>query len=175
MRVDPARATTAVLPDRDLDSFCRDQHARVLGMLSLYCADRDLAEELTQEALARLCIHWVRLPSTEDAERWLTRVAFNLAKSSFRSKATRRRVLDRHGHALAPGPISGDAASAIAVRSAVAALPERERRALILRYFADLPVAEVASRMSCPEGTVKTLTFQAIGRLRRAGLEVSDD
>lgn len=164
-----------MLSDCDLETFCRQQHARVLGMLGLYCADRDLAEELTQEALARLCNHWSRLPSADDAERWLTRVAFNLAKSSFRSKVTRRRVLDRYGHTLAPGDDLGDTASAIAVRSAVAALPERERRALILRYFADLSVAEVASLMSCPDGTVKTLTFRAIARLRHAGLEVTDE
>lgn len=164
-----------MLADGGLDAFCRQQHARVLGMLGLYCGDRDLAEELTQEALARLCNHWERLPTVDDAERWLTRVAFNLAKSTFRTKATRRRVLDRYGPTMAPGDSRDDSATAIAVRAAVAALPERERRALILRYFADLRVAEVAAIMSCPEGTVKTLTYQAIGRLRHAGLEVTDD
>jgi RNA polymerase sigma-70 factor (ECF subfamily) len=163
-----------VLSARDLDVFCREQYSRILGMLGLYCADRDLAEELTQETLARLCRHWSRLASTEDPERWVTRVAFNLAKSSFRSRTTRRRVIERYGHSLAESAERGDATGALAVRAAVAQLPERQRRALILRYFTDLPVSEVASLMNCPEGTVKTLTFQAIAQLRRAGLEVSD-
>lgn len=168
-------ATTAVLSARDLDAFCHRQHPRLVGMLGLYCGDRDLAEELTQEALARLCNHWSKLPSAEDAERWLMRVAFNLAKSQFRMRTTRRRVLDRYGHSLALTDRQQDGATVIAVRSAVASLPERERRALILRYFNDLPVIEVALEMSCPEGTVKTLTAQAIRRLRTAGLEISDD
>ena len=68
-----------------------------------------------------------------------------------------------------------DSASTLAVRAAVAALPERERRVVILRFFADLPVSEVAGVMQCPEGTVKSLTHAAITRLRAAGLEVSDD
>jgi RNA polymerase sigma factor (sigma-70 family) len=143
-------------------------------MLGLYTGDVDLAEELAQEALARLCRHWDRLPTTEDAERWVTRVALNLAKSTFRSRAARRRILERYGHALAGRPDPGDSASALAVRAAVSKLPERQRRVLVLRYFADLPVAEVADVMGCPEGTVKSLTSQAIALLRRAGLEVSD-
>ena len=56
------------------------------------------------------------------------------------------------------------------MRDAVAALPERQRRALVLRYFSDLPVVEVATMMGCPEGTVKTLTARAIAALRGAGL-----
>ena len=49
-------------------------------------------------------------------------------------------------------------------------LPTRERTALVLRYFGDLSVREVAEIMRCPEGTVKTLTRRAIASLRDAGL-----
>jgi len=158
----------------DLDAFCRLQYPRLFGMLGLYCRDRDLAEELTQEALARLCRHWSQLRSGRQAERWLIRVAFNLAKSKFRSRTTRRQVIDRYGHSMSAPAGSGDPGAVLDVRAAVARLPERQRRALILRYFADLPVAETATVMGCPEGTIKTLTFQAIATLRRAGLEVTD-
>jgi RNA polymerase sigma factor (sigma-70 family) len=54
------------------------------------------------------------------------------------------------------------------VRDAVAALPERMRTALVLRYFADLPVDAVAEIMDCAPGTVKSLTSQAIDKLRAA-------
>ena len=158
----------------DLDAVCRRQYPRLVGMLGLYCGDRDLAEELAQEALARLCSQWTRLEPVEDPERWVTRVAFNLAKSAFRSRAARRRVLERYGPALSRDEGGTDLDGVLAVRAAVAQLPERQRRALILRYFADLSVADVAALMSCPPGTVKTLTFEAIAALRRAGLEVTD-
>lgn len=53
----------------------------------------------------------------------------------------------------------------VAVREAIAALPRRQRTALVLRYYADLPVAEVADLMGCPENTVKTLTRRGLQRL----------
>ncbi|MDQ3106334.1 MAG: sigma-70 family RNA polymerase sigma factor [Actinomycetota bacterium] len=144
-------------------------------MLGLYCGDGDLADELAQEALVRLCRHWDQLPSEADAARWVNRVAFNLAKSTFRTRAVRKRVTERYGPTLAPSEGTHDRDTSLAVRTAVARLPERQRRVIILRYFCDLPVRDVADRMGCPEGTVKSLTSQAIVALRASGLEFSDD
>jgi RNA polymerase sigma factor (sigma-70 family) len=167
---------SSALSDHQLDQFCHREHRRLVGMLGLYCGDADLAEELAQEALVRLCRHWSKLNSEEDAPRWLNRVAFNLAKSSFRTKAARRRILDRYGHTLAAAAAApGVGARELAVRSAVANLPDRQRQVVILRYFCDLSVAETALVMRCPAGTVKSVTSQAVAGLRRAGLEVSDD
>ena len=64
-----------------------------------------------------------------------------------------------------------DTATVIAVRNAVARLPRRQRTALVLRYFADLSVARPPRSMHCPEGTVKTLTHEAIRALRTTGLD----
>jgi len=164
------------LIDDGFEVFCRREHHRVVGMLGLYCGDGDLAEELAQEAMARLWRHWSTFPTDLDAARWLTRVALNLAKSSFRSRASRGRILERYGHSLLQResrPIDG--AGAIAVRAAVARLPERQRKVVILRYFCDLPVAEVADVLGCPEGTVKSLTSQAVAGLRHSGLEFFND
>jgi len=56
------------------------------------------------------------------------------------------------------------------VRAGLRALPDRQRLAVVLRYFADLSVADTAAAIGCPEGTVKTLTREAIRALRGAGL-----
>ena len=160
-----------------LEPFCRRQYPRLVGMIGLYLGDRAAAEELAQEALIRLCRHWSDLPTEADAGRWLTRVAMNLAKSSVRTRAVRQRILDRHGPSLAArdhAP-SERVADVVAVRAAVRGLPDRQRQVVILRFFNDLPVAEVAAVMKCPEGTVKSLTSQAITALRRAGLGIDDD
>jgi RNA polymerase sigma factor (sigma-70 family) len=170
-----AEQTVAVVTHDDVDAFCRAQYPRLVGLLGLYCGDGNVAEDLAQEALLRLVQKWSRLPTTDDAQRWLTRVALNLAKSSLRTRATRRRILDHYGAGLASESHRADPTSAVAVRAAVASLPERERRVVILRYFDDLSVAEVAEVMQCPEGSVKSLSHAAIGRLRAAGLEVNDD
>jgi RNA polymerase sigma factor (sigma-70 family) len=53
------------------------------------------------------------------------------------------------------------------VRRALAALPARQREAVVLRYVLDLSVDETAQRMGCAAGTVRALTSQGIARLRR--------
>lgn len=168
-------SASSVTDERSLEALCRREYPRLVRMLGLYCGDRDLAEDLAQEALARLCRYRERFATDADASRWLTRVAMNLAKSSFRTRATRRRILDRYGSSLRRDSVSDATDTTLAVRAAVAALPERQRRVLILRYFCDLPVQEVATLMGCPAGTVKSLTSQAVTGLRRVGLEFSDD
>jgi RNA polymerase sigma-70 factor (sigma-E family) len=158
---------------QELAGFCRSEHPRLVGTLSLYTGDADLAEELAQEALVRVCQHWSRVGRLESPGGWAHRVAINLANSSFRSRAAKQRATARL-QAAQTDPDSIDVTDAVAVRRAVAALPDRQRTALVLRYFADFPVSEVAGLMGCPEGTVKTLTFEAIRSLRRAGLAVTE-
>jgi RNA polymerase sigma factor (sigma-70 family) len=152
----------------DVSAFCRREWPRLVGSLSLFTGDGDLAQELAQETLARVCRDWNKVSTLDAPGAWAHRVALNLARSHFRHRAVARRHAQRLAVAVASE--ESDAATAIAVRTAVALLPVRQRTALVLRYFADLSVAETAETMRCPEGTVKTLTRQAILALRTAGL-----
>jgi RNA polymerase sigma factor (sigma-70 family) len=154
-------------PD-EVSAFCRREWPRLVGSLSLFTGDGDLAQELAQETLARVCRDWRKVSGLDAPGAWAHRVALNLARSHFRHRAVARRYGSRL--AAAAEHDNPDAATAIAVRHAVAQLPLRQRTALILRYFSDLSVAETAEAMRCPEGTVKTLTRQAILALRTTGL-----
>jgi RNA polymerase sigma factor (sigma-70 family) len=108
----------------------------------------------------------------DSPEAWAFRVAFNLAASRFRRGAAERRARARLGP---PDDHATDHADAVAVRQAVAALPRRQRAALVLRYFADLPVDRTAEVLGCAPGTVKSLTSQAIASLRdRFEVEVTN-
>jgi DNA-directed RNA polymerase specialized sigma24 family protein len=69
--------------------------------------------------------------------------------------------------AVPPPPTSPDPDDQLAVRAAVALLPHRQRAALVLRYYADLSVAEVAEALECAPGTVKSLTSKGVAGLRR--------
>lgn len=158
--------------DLELASFCESEHRRLVGLLALYVGDRTTAQELAQDAFTRLCEHWPRVKDMANRRAWLTKVAMNLARSWFRRKAAERRAYRRHDSGDDPHPT--DRASVIAVREAVAELPERQRTALVLRYFAELPVAETAQAMSCAEGTVKSLTHRAIRTLRDRGGLIDD-
>lgn len=169
------RSDNAVEATPSLASYCQDTYPQLVGLLSLYCGDREVAEELAQEALVRLWSHWDRVSTLGSPSAWVQRVALNLANSWHRRRVIRRRVEAQLAGIQRVAQDAPDSASAVAVRAAVSQLPERQRMALVLRYYADLSVGEVAQRMQCPEGTVKTLTYQAIQALRRAGLAVSDD
>jgi RNA polymerase sigma-70 factor (sigma-E family) len=153
----------------DLASFCEEQHPRLVGALSLYCGDPDVGEELAQDAIAYAIRDWKKVRAKDSPAAWLYRVALNLAHSYFRRKRAERRATERLRSLSARGEPGDDQATAHSVRAAVAALPRRQRQALVLRYFLDLSVVQVAHLMDCSEGTVKALTHHAIANLRHGG------
>lgn len=156
-------------PD-DLDSFCRALRPRLVGALVLYCGDVGVAEDLAQEALARAWEHRSRLRHVERPDSWVFRVAFNLAASRRRRARAEARGIRRSTGTGQPSWLP-DVAWAVALRSAVAGLPPRQRAAIVARYYLDLDVASAALVLGCRDGTVKALTHQAIANLRRSGLE----
>ncbi len=150
----------------DLTAFCEQEWPRLVGALSLYTGDADLAEELAQEAIARACRHWRRVRRMDAPAAWLHRVARNLAHSYFRRASVGRRAQAR----VSTSDRISDDADVIAIRAAVAALPELERETIVLRYYVGCSVRETADAMRCPEGTVKTRTHRAIAMLRESGI-----
>lgn len=163
-------------PPDDLTAFYADQYDRVWGALALFTGDRRLAEELAQEAFVRTCQHWETVRTLDAPGAWVHRVGINLAISRARRRRTELRIVQQQG-AVAPTASAGaDAGLADeVVRAAVAALPADERAVVVLRFHADLSVADTASALGVPEGTVKTRTRRALGRLRGAGLAATDE
>lgn len=173
------RAEDVVDRRAEFASFCIAEHPRLVGLLILYCRDRELAHDLAQETLARLWRDrrkWDRIGSLRS---YAAQTALNLAKNEFRRNAVRRRYQTLLDADKAQLHHDVDGAQSMAVRDAVAALPERKRRALILRYFADLSVEETAEVMNTPPNTVKSLTRRAIADLRAVldvrGMEGQDN
>lgn len=152
--------------------FCHRLRPRLVGTLSLLCGSAGVAEELAQEALARTWSNWPRVRELGEpaATAWTHRVALNLARSWIRRKMAERRAFARLETQTAAHQ-APDLADAVTIRQKVAALPRRQRTALVLRYYADLPVAQVADLMGCAPGTVKSLTNKAM-RALRAELDV---
>lgn len=151
--------------DDELERFLVVEHPRLLGLLTLYVGDRSVAEQLTQDALVRLCQHWPRVRRMDRPHAWVSRVALNGATSWSRRRAAERRALDRHGPGaeVEGGP---DRADVLAVRAALRQLPDRQRRAVVLRFYGGLDVASTADALGCAEGTVKSLTSRGVARLR---------
>jgi RNA polymerase sigma-70 factor (ECF subfamily) len=133
-------------------------------MLSLWCDDRYLAQELAQETLARVCRDWGKVQRLDHPEAWARRVALNLAFSWFRRrKAERRAIALSQQLRQSTQP---DSAAAVELRTLIAALPRRQRTAVVLRYYSDLSYAEISRVMELPESTAKSLVARSVKRLK---------
>ena len=120
--------------------------------------DRELADEVAQEAFTRLFSRWI---SVREPRRYLYRITTNLIRASWGNKLKQRELLHQmESDAASPRPTE-DLAAALAVRRAVESLPERLRPVVLLHYYADLPVADVALALNRPEGTVKRQLSEA--------------
>ncbi|TIC84314.1 sigma-70 family RNA polymerase sigma factor [Nocardioides sp. GY 10127] len=156
----------------EFDDFYAASYARVVSQVHAMIGSRDEAEECVQEAFARAWAHRRKLQSAEHPEAWVRTTAYRLAVSRWRRVVRGRRPADR---ALA-APVTAPAPDErrVALMTALARLPEDQRRALVLHHLADLPVAEVAREVGAPEGTVKARLSRGRTALAALLAEVGD-
>ncbi|HVF18765.1 MAG TPA: RNA polymerase sigma factor [Mycobacteriales bacterium] len=145
---------------------CFQQHfPRLAGYCTTMTGNRHTGHELAQEAFARLFAKWL---GVRDPRAYVYLVATNLAREQWRRAATERSAYDEVAHRSVPPAEPPD----LGLRDLVERLPTKQRDAVLLRYYADLPVTEVAALLSMPEGTVKRLLHEARHAL---GLALGDD
>ena len=133
----------------------------------LITGDRALAEDLAHEAFVRLIGRFRDLRNPESFEFYLRRTVVNLARSHFRRRRVERAYLE--GRARTDAPAAGPAPDLGAreeLWAALQSLPERQRTAIVLRFYEGLSEARTAEVMRCPVGTVKSLVSRGLGRLR---------
>jgi RNA polymerase sigma-70 factor (ECF subfamily) len=160
------RGAMAELFDRHYD--------RLVGYLyRLTLGDRALAEDLAQETFLRALRALGSFQPGLPFKPWLYAIASNAARNHL-SRAELRRV-----DALAPestiAAAEPDAESAViaaqaarAVTSALSALPPHQREVLLMFYYLDLTLAEIAEALAIPVGTVKSRLSLGRERLRAA-------
>jgi RNA polymerase sigma-70 factor (ECF subfamily) len=127
--------------------------------LYAYFGDRQEAQDVVQEAFCRALARWKAVSEYEDPVAWIRRVAWNLAVSRWRRSRTALGFL-RKQRAEEPA-LAGPDPDRVALFAALAKLPANQRRAMVLRYLADLTIAEIAEREAVPEGTVKSWLSRA--------------
>lgn len=169
------------LPDIELIPLIRQGSGEAAGVLfdrywesawkAAYAVttERALADDAAQEAMARAFASLDRFDETRPFGPWLKRITVNRAIDHLRK---RRRVapLPDEESALQPWSVGEDADDALrlwAVTDAVAALGEGRRIVVVLHYWLDLPLEEIAGMLGLPVGTVASRLARAKSELRR--------
>jgi len=146
------------------------QHYRAMVRLAaLLVRDTPTAEEVVQDSFVAMHGGWQRLRDTEKALAYLRQAVVNRSRSVLRH----RTVVDKNLQPAPPDmPSAEHGAFILLERSAVVAalrgLPDRQREAIVLRYYADLSEAEIATAMGISRGAVKSHTARGIAALRTA-------
>jgi RNA polymerase sigma-70 factor (sigma-E family) len=143
-----------------------DEAVRLAYLLT---GDRALAEDIVQDAFVRLAGRLVHLRDPGAFGAYLRRTVVNLSNSYFRRRKVERTYLER----TAPppgseGPLWSDrpVEDRTDLWRALGRLPQRQRAALVLRFYEDLPERRVAELLNCRPGTVKSLVARGLDTLR---------
>jgi RNA polymerase sigma-70 factor (sigma-E family) len=169
LMVDVGNTSAGVALEPSLDDFVARESATLLRSAYLLTGDRDLAEDLLQVVLVRVVRRWEVARDAPHA--YAHRVLVNLLHDRRRNLSRRvtEAPLDAFDERRAQATDGSDAlVNRIALASAVRRLPARQREVVVLRFFADLSVAETAAAINASEGTVKTHTSRALKALRGA-------
>jgi RNA polymerase sigma-70 factor (ECF subfamily) len=140
---------------------------RVFQAAYLILGDRSGAEDVLQEAFLQTFryLHKLRAPGAFAA--WLYRIAVREARRRSQALQNERfflRSLAREAPVTSPD-LALPSAQRELVRGALERLPEQQRTAVVLHYFADRPLQEIAQAMGVPEGTVKSWLHRAKRKL----------
>jgi RNA polymerase sigma-70 factor (sigma-E family) len=133
------------------------------------------AEDLLQLCLERAYRHWGKITLFgDDPERYTRRILVNAANDRWRRLGRRReRSLTVAGSGTAIPDRAAEVADRDMLLRALAMLPQRQRTAVVLRYFDDLEDVEIAAVLGCSPGTVRSHVSRGLARLRQAVTEIS--
>ena len=129
-------------------------YAPLAGWCAALVGDRDAAHDIASEAFTRLLARWL---TVSDPKGYLYVTATNLVRDRWRRQQRDRRLQDR----LEQATETATPASEPWLRDLVERLPDRQRVPVLLYYYADMSVSEVASALHRPEGSIKRLLHDA--------------
>jgi RNA polymerase sigma-70 factor (sigma-E family) len=161
----PSAEVTRSEPGGRLEELYVRHAPAALRLAYFLTGDRELAEDLVQDAFVRLAgrFRHLRLPDAFDA--YLRRTIVNLFTSYLRHLRVERRNAAPRGTAERAHR-DADLAERDAMWTALQQLPPRQRAAIVLRYYEDLSERETADVLRCSLGAAKQLTSRGLASLR---------
>lgn len=158
VRVEPAA------DDVTSAAFFNTHYPRLAGWTRRLVDDDDTAHEIASEAFTRLV---AKRRNLDDPRGYLYTIAVNLVRDHWRRTQRERRGL-RQIIAGRPVQTLRPAGGDTELRMVVEQLPDKLRAPVLLHYYADLPIADVARHLGRKAGTIKSDLFEARALLRRA-------
>jgi RNA polymerase sigma-70 factor (sigma-E family) len=138
---------------------------RLRRIATLLAGDPARGDDLVQETLTKLFVHWNRASRADNLDRYVQRMLYRVFIDDRRRKWASVRLTDT----LPETPqFSADPADALAVRTALREVPKGQRAVLVLRFFGDLSVQETADVLGCSTGNVKSQTARGLETLKEA-------
>lgn len=161
--------------DEDFVAYYLARAGRLRRTAYLLCGNWHLAEDLTQVTFTKLYQAWRRIERHDVMDQYAHRVLL-------RAFLDERRRPWRREYATAPESAALDSALAqhgpedqMVLRTALSRISKRRRAVLVLRFWADLPVEQVADILGCSAGTVRSQTSRGLADLREVlGGELDD-
>jgi RNA polymerase sigma-70 factor (sigma-E family) len=148
------------------EDFVVDAQGRLLRFATVLCGDPHRAEDLVSSVLGRCFVRWERIGGMDSPHAYARRMVVN----EFVSSTRRRSWKDQPLTDATPLPSHPDHAVSVsereALRARLAGLPQRQRAAVVLRYFEDLPDQAIAEILDCRTATVRSLIHRGLAALR---------
>ena len=126
----------------DFDAFYQREFTSIALIAGTTAGDRAMGEDIAQEAFGRAADRWPEVSGFDKPGAWVRRVAINLAIDRRRRRDSEARAIAKLPDVTVVQPV--DRAGDPAVWEAVDELPARQRAAVVLHYYEDRPVAEIA-------------------------------
>ena len=151
--------------EQRFEEFFANDYSRLVAAVGLAVGNADAARDAVDEALARA---WElrRKDEIESLAGWVRVVAMNVARTEFRRRSAELRATQRMVARTPRDDVVVDGADALDVARAMAKLSRRQREIIVLHYFLDLSVRDIASELHMSEGGVKACLHRG-----RASLE----
>lgn len=144
------------------DHFFRAEYPRTVRLAHLLTGSNAVAEELAQDAFARM---FPRFATIDEPAAYLRVTTLNVCRNWLRHRHREQGRYSRHGVTpvntveLPPGEDE--------LLAVIAELPYRQRAVLVMRYWLDLTEADIAASLGCRPGTVKSLHSRALATIRK--------
>ncbi|MEH1164742.1 SigE family RNA polymerase sigma factor [Micromonospora sp. CPCC 205539] len=155
------------------EEFADTRLAPLLRYAVMLTGDPHQAQDLLQETMVRVQLNWRRVARADSPERYVRRMLTN-QYVDWRRGSWMRRVLLRAEPDEGVPALADHAQSAVdrdQIWSWLSRLPRRQRATLVLRYYEDLPDAEIADILGCAVGTVRSSISRALATLRAEYVE----